>query len=292
MSAVAGRPTRGWTRRRYPTTTVPSLAVRLLPGDAHPFVLVHGLASNALLWRAVAEQLNRQRPPGGRRRPERPWAIGAARSGYSTAVGRPRPGRAARRRWGGTTGDPIAAGQSWGGNVVLRAAHDDPRWGGVGRRRRRLDPPAADGSTRSTTAGRRWPRLTSSATTRRRTSWAASTRWSPTGPGGALEAIAGNLELVDGRVRNRLERHHHRSILHSLWADDPADLYAGIDVPVHLIVAGDRCLRGRRRGSGSSCRTPPSAGTRTRTTTSTCSSLTVVTEQLLAVLARVEGSDL
>ena len=56
-------------------------------------------------------------------------------------------------------------------------------------------------------------------------------------PNGALEAIAGNLEIADGRIRNRLERRHHKAILHSLWADDPADLYPDIHVPVSLIVA-------------------------------------------------------
>jgi pimeloyl-ACP methyl ester carboxylesterase len=57
-------------------------------------------------------------------------------------------------------------------------------------------------------------------------------------PAGALDAIAGNLEVADGQVRNRLARQHHRSILHSLWADDPADLYPAISAPVHLLVAG------------------------------------------------------
>ena len=48
----------------------------------------------------------------------------------------------------------------------------------------------------------------------------------------------GNLEVVDGRLRNRLGRHHHRSIVHSLWADDPSDVYPCVTVPVSLVVAG------------------------------------------------------
>jgi pimeloyl-ACP methyl ester carboxylesterase len=212
-----------------------ALAVRLLAGDQHRFVLVHGLASNALLWRDVADQLHRR--------------------GHSVAVVDLRGhGRSDRPDGGHTTAQaaadlrdvlvalgwqddrPLVAGQSWGGNVVLRAAHDDPRWGAVaavdggwihlGRRFAsfeecwaELAPPDLSGRDPGDVLG-----------------WIGTmvADW----PAGALDAIAGNLELVDGQVRNRLTRQHHRSILRSLWADDPADLYPAIAAPVHLIVAG------------------------------------------------------
>ena len=55
------------------------------------------------------------------------------------------------------------------------------------------------------------------------------------------EAIAGTLanlvELDDGGVRARLAREHHKSILRSLWQDDPRELYPQVSVPVLLMPA-------------------------------------------------------
>jgi pimeloyl-ACP methyl ester carboxylesterase len=212
-----------------------SLALRVLPGDRHPFVLVHGLASNALLWRRVAEQLNRDGHPvacvdlRGHGRSERPTG------GYSTAAAAHDLGEIlAGLGWSDRR--PIAAGQSWGGNVVLRAAHDDPQWGGavavdggwihLGRRFESFD--ACWHQLAPPDLGQRAPEEVLGFISAMVATW----------PSGALEAVVGNLELVDGRVRNRLARDHHRSILHSLWVDDPAQLYPGIAVPVHLMVAG------------------------------------------------------
>jgi hypothetical protein len=57
-------------------------------------------------------------------------------------------------------------------------------------------------------------------------------------PPHALGAVLGNLEVHQGQVRNRLSRDHHRSIVASLWGDNPAHDYALIRRPVHLMVAG------------------------------------------------------
>jgi alpha-beta hydrolase superfamily lysophospholipase len=109
-----------------------------------------------------------------------------------------------------------------------------------------------------------------------------------TWPSGALEAVTGNLELVDGRVHNRLSRNHHRSILHSLWADDPAQLYPAIAVPVHLMVAGsttstdvDEAMAGLPDATVS---WHPDAHHDIH-----LQHPQVVTDQLLALLTRVEG---
>jgi pimeloyl-ACP methyl ester carboxylesterase len=212
-----------------------SLAVRLLPGDGHPFVLVHGLASNALLWRGVAEQLNSHGHPvacvdlRGHGRSERPH------EGYTTAAAAHDLGTLLTTlEWDDRR--PIASGQSWGGNVVLRAAHDDPHWGGVVavdggwiHLRRRFD--SFDVCWKNLAPpdlGQRAPEEVLGFISAMVATW----------PSGALEAVVGNLELVAGRVRNRLARDHHRSILHSLWADDPTELYRAIAAPVHLMVAG------------------------------------------------------
>lgn len=212
-----------------------ALAVRLLPGEARPFVLVHGLASNALLWRGVANELNSYGHPvacvdlRGHGRSQRPA------TGHSTqAAALDLQALLTALDW--QERQPILAGQSWGGNVVLRAAHDDRRWGAaaavdggwihLGRRFdsfedcwEQLAPPTLGGREPQDVLG-----------------WIGSmvADW----PDGSLAAIAGNLEVVGGQIRNRLASEHHRSILHSLWADDPADLYASTAVPVHLMVAG------------------------------------------------------
>jgi len=66
----------------------PRLAVRRRGGPRRPFLLVHGLASNARLWDGVGEHL----------------AALIAAEGLTGAR------------------TPIAVGQSWGGNVVLSLA--------------------------------------------------------------------------------------------------------------------------------------------------------------------------
>lgn len=263
-----------------------SLAVRLLPGDSHPFVLVHGLASNALLWRGVAEQLNSHGHPvasvdlRGHGRSEKP------EDGYSTASAARDLGSLVTSL-GWSSSHPIAVGQSWGGNVVLRAAHDDRSWGGVC---------AVDGGWIH--LGRRfdsfdecWAKLAPPDLSERNPAdvigWigAMVADW----PGLALEAVAGNLEVRGGRVHNRLARNHHQSILHSLWADDPAHLYEAVAMPVHLMVAGsttspdvDEALSALPDATVS---WHPSAHHDIH-----LQHPQVVTEHLLALLARVEGS--
>ena len=235
MSAFAWPPDPWLEPVLVPTSDGTALAVRVLAGDQHPFVLVHGLASNALLWRDVADQLQRRGHAvavvdlRGHGRSDRP-ANGHTTAQASTDL------RDVLDALSWQDSRPVVAGQSWGGNVVLRAAHDDPRWGAVA---------AVDGGWIH--LGRRfasfedcWSQLAPPDLGTRDPDdvlgWICTmvADW----PTGALGAIAGNLEVVDGQVRNRLARQHHRSILHSLWADDPADLYPAIAVPVHLLVAG------------------------------------------------------
>lgn len=212
-----------------------ALAVRLLQGDERPVVLVHGLASNALLWRAVAETLNRRghavacvdlRGHGRSERPAEGHTTAQAAEDLNACISA--MGWADRR--------PVVAGQSWGGNVVMRASQANDQWGGVAavdggwihlRRRfesfedcwQQLAPP---------THGDRSPDELLTFIGTMVQSW----------PPDALEAIAGNLEVVDGQVRNRLALPYHRSIVHSLWSDDPADVYPDVTVPVSLVVAG------------------------------------------------------
>ena len=214
------------------------MAVRRAPGPRRPFLLVHGLSSNARLWDGVARRLADaghevvavdQRGHG---RSEAPT------DGYDTATAAADLADLLREL--GWVGDrePVVAGQSWGGNVVLTMAADydniaaialvDGGWLHLSDRFptfeacwEQLAPPAFDGWTRAELV-------------ERARSW--NSDWPEEGRLGTLANFA---ELPDGTVRPHLSRAHHRSIVHSLWADDPRPLYAHIAVPTLLMAAVD-----------------------------------------------------
>jgi pimeloyl-ACP methyl ester carboxylesterase len=204
-------------------------------GPGRPFLLVHGLASNARLWDGVAARLAAAGHPvvavdqRGHGRSEAPGG------GYDTqtcaedlaalvdvlALDR-----------------PVVAGQSWGGNVVLTlAAGAPPRTVGA--------VCCVDGgwirlSDRFSTFEDAWavlapPRFDG-------TSWAELERWARTRyagwPDGAADAALANLRrTAGGGVCARLDRGHHREILRSLHEGDPRALYPRVRVPVLLCPA-------------------------------------------------------
>jgi pimeloyl-ACP methyl ester carboxylesterase len=206
------------------------------PEAQRPVLLVHGLASNARLWDGVAQRLGSaghpvvavdQRGHGRSDVPPDGYDTQTCAADLSALI--------ATLGWTGARA-PVVAGQSWGGNVVLNLAARHGKvaaiaWstgGGCGRAR---------GSPPSRSAGRCW---------RRRPSRACATpgsrhRSPPRHPDWPPEAIAGTLanlvELDDGGVRARLAREHHKSILRSLWQDDPRELYPQVSVPVLLMPA-------------------------------------------------------
>lgn len=215
----------------------PRLAVRTADGPGRPFLLVHGLSSNARLWDGVARRLAEaghrvvavdQRGHGRSQAPD---------SGYDTDTCA--DDLAALAGVLGLTGAaaPVAVGQSWGGNVVLSLAARHPGAvaavaavdGGWIRLRDRfasfedcwaaLAPPAFDGLRYADLADR-----------------IRSMR--PDWPAEGLEGTLANLEeLPDGGVRARLSREHHRDIVRSLFEGDPHDWYPRVAVPALLVPA-------------------------------------------------------
>jgi pimeloyl-ACP methyl ester carboxylesterase len=212
----------------------PRLAVREFPGDGRPFLLVHGLASNARLWDGVARVLAAHghrvvavdlRGHGLSEAPE---------DGYDTdTAADDLAGLAAALDLRG----PVVVGQSWGGNVVLSLAarHEavaaavacvDGGWLRPSAWYASFDecwsvlaPPVLDG-VRYVDVARRIR--------------AAHPDW----PADAVDATLGNLvELPGGGLRARLAREHHRDILRSMYEQDPADWYPRIRVPVLLVPA-------------------------------------------------------
>ena len=216
----------------------PRLALRRADGPRRPFLLVHGLASNARLWDGVAGRL----ATAG----HEVVAVdlrGHGRSqqtsgGYDTATAA--ADLAALVTSLGWTGArrPVVAGQSWGGNVALTLAAEhggvaalalvDGGWIHLSDRFPTfeecwavLEPPRFDGWTRQDLLDR-------------------SRSWHPDWPEeGRLGSLANFGDLPDGTVRPHLAREHHRSIVHSLWQDDPRPLYPRVTVPVLLMAAVD-----------------------------------------------------
>jgi len=219
--------------------TLPSgvrLAVRAAEGARRPYVLVHGLASNARLWDAAAMHLadaGHQVVAVDQRGHGR---SDAPTDGYDTETAA--ADLAALCEALGLTGEraPIVAGQSWGGNVVLtlaakhRAAAAIALVDGGWLRLRgkfatfeqcweRLAPPDFTGMSMADLSAR---------ILRHHLNWPPESRTS---------ALGNFVETSDGGVRSRLSREHHQSILRSMWQGDPRELYPLVDVPVLLMPA-------------------------------------------------------
>lgn len=198
-----------------------------------PFLLVHGLASNARLWDEVADAV-------------------AAAGHDSVAIDQRGHGRSSQTDEGydfatlaedlaavvdATVAVPvIAVGQSWGANVVLELAarHPDrvlglglvdggfirladafPSWDQA---RSALAPPSFDHLTQ--------PRLR--AMMRDRLAGFSDT---------AIAAQLANFEdTPDGAVRARLRRHNHMAILRQLWSHNPDAAVRDLEIPIRLVA--------------------------------------------------------
>lgn len=214
------------------------MAVRRAEGEGRPFVLVHGLASNARLWDGVARRLASaghpvvavdQRGHGLSEEPGTGYDSATAAADLATLID--------VLGWTGERA-PVVAGQSWGGNVVLTLAathggtaaialvdggwiHLSDRFPTFDECWEQLEPPHFDHLTRAELElrARGW-----------------NSDWPEEGRRGSLANFA---DLPDGTVRPHLARAHHRSIVHSLWLDDPRPLYPRVIVPTLLMAAVD-----------------------------------------------------
>jgi pimeloyl-ACP methyl ester carboxylesterase len=215
----------------------PALAVREFEGSrpgGRPFLLVHGLASNARLWdgvgghlaaaghRVVAVDLR------GHGLSEEPPA------GYDTDTNADDLAALAEVA---ALDAPVVAGQSWGGNVVLSLAARHP---GVAAAVACVDGGWLRPSDSFATFEECWAVLAPPVFdgVRYEQVERGITTAHPDWPAGAVAATLANLvEVPGGGVRAHLSRDHHKAILRSLFDGDPAAWYPRIDVPVLLVPA-------------------------------------------------------
>ena len=212
--------------------------------DAAPFLLVHGLASNARLWDGVARHLAAlghpvvavdQRGHGRSAKPTDGFDMATVAHDLElliAALGFERP---------------IVAGQSWGANVVVELGHRSPESvrgvvavdGGTIQLRRHF--PAWEDCAAQLAP----PHLTGMPATRLESAIrSAHPDWPEEGIAGTLA----NMEvLADGTIRPWLSRDSHMKILRGLWEHEPETLFPEIEVPVLFMPAvadDDRHARG------------------------------------------------
>jgi pimeloyl-ACP methyl ester carboxylesterase len=210
------------------------LSVREWPGEGRPFLLVHGLASNAKTWDGVAQRLYEtghrvvavdQRGHGLSDKPDDGYgfaSIAADLHALIEALGMTRP---------------IVAGQSWGAGVVLHLAADYPDSasglvlvdGGFTNLARpgvsweetqeRMRPPNLLGTPRSQMIER-------------------FRGFHPTWDDEQIEMQMGNYEtLEDGTIRPWLTLERHMTIVRAIWNEPPSAVQARVGVPVLLAIA-------------------------------------------------------
>ena len=210
------------------------LRVRHWPGPDAPFLLVHGLSSNARLWDEVAAELNAAGHAVAAVDLRSHGESSAPPDGYDTATAADDLATLCVRL---DLVRPIVAGQSWGGNVVVRLAARHP------------DLPAAvalidGGWIDLTTTFDSWHRCADALrppdvdgrpiAEMRSYMNGAHPNWSAA----AIEATLANLrEEPDGTVRRRLSIPHHMQIVRSMWDDPPWRDFPDITVPVLLMPA-------------------------------------------------------
>ena len=209
-----------------------------LPTEKRPFLLIHGLSSNARTWDGVALNLAKAGHPvvaidqRGHGRSEKP----PVSDGYDfKTITSDITKLIAALGWDA----PIIAGQSWGGNVVLAFGAWHPGVasglifvdGGFFNVRQRapiweeayemFKPPQLEGFSRTQMKERMHQ---------------FQPDWSDEG----IEATLNNFEtLSDGTIRPWLSLDRHMAIFRAMWEQNPPSLYPLVQEPVLIFPAGN-----------------------------------------------------
>jgi pimeloyl-ACP methyl ester carboxylesterase len=210
------------------------LSVRHTPAaKGTPFLLVHGLSSNARLWDVVAAHLAEAGHPSYAVDLRSHGESDSPPDGYDTATAADDLAAVIERL---ELGRPVVAGQSWGGNVVVRLAARRPelvgalalvdggwidmsQFGSWEAASAALRPPDIDGRPAAEIRGY---------LVREHEDWSLD----------AIEATLANLRVnADGTVSRRLPIEPHMRIVRSMWDDPPWPDYPHITAPVLLMPA-------------------------------------------------------
>jgi pimeloyl-ACP methyl ester carboxylesterase len=203
-------------------------------GPGAPYLLVHGLSSNARLWDQVAAGLSAAGRSAYAVDQRSHGESDAPPEGYDTATAAADLAVVCER-----LGLPpvVAVGQSWGGNVVVRLAAEHPAlvsglalvdggWIDLSAEfdtweecERALRPPDVDAMR---------PEQVRDYITGEHPDWSEA----------AVEATLANLRVTpDGWLRRRLAIPDHLRIVRSMWDDPPWRDYPRVTVPTLLIPA-------------------------------------------------------
>jgi pimeloyl-ACP methyl ester carboxylesterase len=199
-----------------------------------PFLLVHGLASNARMWDGVAARLAAAgamaltvdlRGHGRSSKPDGPYDVPTVAGDLATLIDRLALDR------------PVVAGQSWGGNVAveLAARHPHAIRGIVCVDGGWLEPSGQFADWDACRSALAPPRLLG----RRLEEIEGYVRSShPDWPESGIGGVLANFEVrPDGTVAPWLTYERHIEVLRGLWEHLPSTLYADIGVPVLLVPA-------------------------------------------------------
>jgi pimeloyl-ACP methyl ester carboxylesterase len=214
--------------------------------DGVPFVLVHGLASNARTWDGVAARLVGFGHPavtvdlrghGRSSKPDGPYDVTTVANDLAALIDAMELER------------PIVVGQSWGGNVVveLAARRPDAIRGVVCVDGGWLEPSRQFPDWEACRAALAPPRLAGRQITEVEGYVRSAHRdW----PESGIQGTLANFEVrPDGTIAPWLSFDHHITVLRGLWEHRPSERFADLGVPVLLapVDGGDTDWSRRKR---------------------------------------------
>jgi len=202
-----------------------------------PVLLVHGLASNALLWEGAAHELVDMghvvkavdlRGHGMSEKPDDGYDMQSVTKDVAGLL---------RTLAKNGFERPVVAGQSWGGNVVVELAHKYPELvrGVVAVDGGFLELQEHFPQWEECSVKLRPPNLLGTPVSRMRGYMeGAHPDWPKTGIDGSMANFE---QLPDGTIRPWLTLDRHLMVLRGLWEHKPTHIYKDITVPVMFVPA-------------------------------------------------------